>query len=134
MQSPVKAPDAYASMAPYVNAVVGGVKTVKIDGMYYGSPAKDYAYTGAIDAANITLTMTGEKSITIPVASLPEAIYTCNGVYYLDGDTTKPHHVTDNDFNAAVYRDVVSAFDFGYIGGNSGEDSSGWWGHPPSPP
>ena len=134
VQSPVKAPDAYPSISSYVNAIVAGVKTFKIGGMYYGAPAKDYDYTGAVDAANITLTMASEKSIAIPIASLPEAIYTCNGVYYLDGDTTKPHRVTDNDFNAAVYRDVVSAFNFGYIGGNSGENSSAWWGHPPFAP
>jgi hypothetical protein len=53
--SPVKASAAYGSMAPYVTKVVTAAQNIQINGMYYGSPAKDYAYTGKIDATNIAL-------------------------------------------------------------------------------
>ncbi len=133
--SPVKAPAAYPSMAPYVSSFVTSAASLQIDGEFYGSPAAVYQYTSKVDANNITLTMTGKSTITIPVSTLDSsdgsAIYTCNGAYYLNGDLNTPHHVSDNDLYAAVYRDVVAAFNFGYVGGKDGDSSSGWWGLPP---
>ena len=56
-------------------------------------------------------------------------IYTCNAPFTVDGIA---HTVADNDIYAAVYRDLVTAFNLGFIkkGANT---SSTWWGSPAFP-
>ncbi len=50
-------------------------------------------------------------------------IYTCNSPYTVDGST---HHVGDNDIYAAVYRDLVTGFNLGFVK-TGANDSTGWW-------
>ncbi len=126
--SPVKAPSAYTSLQAYVTAIQGSSSKVTIQGTYYGSPAKTYNYSSEVSGNYLKLTMANEKEIQIPFSSLASAIYTCDGEYYLDGDTSTPHHVSENDFYAAVYRDVVASMNLGYYDGSKGNDSTGWWG------
>lgn len=109
--SPVKAPTGYPNMNTYVSSTINDI--ININGHYFsGGGVQSYAYTGTIGTNTIALTMPNKKSISIPVPGLSyspgdpygNAIYTCNGVYYLDGNTNNPHFVSDNDFYSAVYR------------------------------
>lgn len=134
--SPVKAPTGYHSMKKYVNSTLNSALVIK--GNYFSANGVEpYYYTGSIGPSLISLTMANKKSLSILVPGLytngvnENAIYTCNGVYYLDGNMNQPHFVSENDFYAAVYRDVISGYNYGYIGGQWGNVSSGWWGHPP---
>lgn len=133
--SPVKAPSAYTDLQPYANKVVSDKISMTISGTFYGTPSKDYSYTSSIVTAGsetyIQLDMTNEKTISIPTSSLGAAIYTCDGAYYLNKDYTTVHKVSENDFYAAVYRDVVAAMNLGYVDGKDGNDSSSWWGNAP---
>ena len=128
MLSPAKSPAAYKSMSDYSYYMV--TKTITIKGTFFGKPAKDYNYTGTFSSVSLPLKMAGERMVNIHRDTLADVIYTCNGPYYVEGDS-KPHHVSDNDLYAAVYRDVISAFNFGYLGGNYGNCSDNWWGNPP---
>lgn len=136
--SPVKAPKGYPSLETYVDSTVG--TTFTIAGNYYSdSGLLPYNFTGKIKSNKITLDMSGRQEMTIKTNELvnkkgdvnSNAIYTCNGVYYLSGSGSTPHHVSDNDFYAAVYRDFISSFNFGYMGGTYGNNSSNWWGNVP---
>lgn len=128
--SPVKAPSGYQSLKKYVNQTIGN--TITIAGNYYSeSGLIPYNYTGKIGQSNVSLNMPGRQSITLKTSLLytqnggvnSNAIYTCNGEYYLSGSGTTPHHVSENDFYSAVYRDFIAGYNFGYIGGTYGNDS-----------
>ncbi len=139
--SPVKLPAAYPSMQPYVSSVAG--RSLTIDGTYVGPVAPSpstYDYTGTL-ANDGTITLTGtidpppnpaNQPLKINGSSLASAIYTDNGPYTVGG---KPAQVSDNDVYAAIYRDLVAGFDFGFVDGKYGSDSAGWYGttpyHPP---
>lgn len=136
--SPVKAPRGYQSLSKYVNSTVGS--TFNIVGNYYSDTGLlPYNYSGTIGKNNVTLTMAGRQTITLKTKELvykkgdvnSNAIYTCNGVYYLSNSGSTPHYVSDNDYYAAVYRDFISGFNFGYMGGTYGNNSSNWWGNQP---
>ncbi|MEI8125135.1 MAG: beta-1,3-glucanase family protein [Parachlamydiaceae bacterium] len=136
--SPVKAPTGYKSLQSYITSTLGS--SLEIKGNYFSSNGYiPYDYTGSISADAITLAMSGNQTLTIPTKELvniagdvnSNAIYTCNGVYYLSGSGTAPHYVSENDFYAAVYRDVISGYNFGYIGGKYGNNSLNWWGNLP---
>lgn len=127
--SPVKSPGAYSGFDAYLTTLIG--TTLSISGTFYGTTSQNYAYTGSIAADFITLG-DGGHTITVPTTSLMysktdlinyNGIYTCNGAYKVDGVT---HHVADNDIYSAVYRDLVAAFNLGFIqpGAN---DSKNWW-------
>lgn len=127
--SPVKNPGAYAGFDAYLNTLVRA--TLSITGTYYGTPSLNYDYTGMISADSITLG-DGTHTIVIPMTSLMynktdltryNGIYTCNGAYKVNGVT---RHVADNDIYSAVYRDLVTGFNLGFVqpGAN---DSSQWW-------
>jgi len=49
--------------------------------------------------------------------------------------SNNPQAVSYNDVYAAIYRDLVAGFDFGYVGGKYGSNSADWYGttpfHPP---
>lgn len=126
--SPVKAPTAYTSLQDYVTAIKGSSKKMNIKGTYFGSPAESYDYTSEVSGDYLKLTMKDKQDIQIPFDSLASAIYTCDGVYYLDGDTNNGHHVSENNFYSAVYRDVVASMNLGYFDGTQGTDSTSWWG------
>ena len=135
--SPVKAPTAYPDVKNQLLSAIDS--SFSIEGFFFSSTGVErYSFAGMIGEEEISLTMPAKKGISIPLSGLsysPEdvhgnAIYTCNGVYYLDGDA-QPHFVAENDFYAAVYRDVISAFNLGYIGGKWGNSSDQWWSNPP---
>ncbi len=83
--------------------------------------------------------MSGRQTMTLKTKELvnkkgdinSNAIYTCDGVYYLSNSGSTPHYVSDNDYYAAVYRDFISGYNFGYMGGTYGNNSSNWWGNLP---
>jgi hypothetical protein len=127
--SPVKSPGAYDGFDAYLTTL--NKATLTIAGTFYGTPSRSYNYTGSISADSITLSE-GGHTITIPMTSLMysktdsiqhNGIYTCNGAYTVDGST---RHVADNDIYSAVYRDVVTGFNLGFVkpGAN---DSTTWW-------
>jgi hypothetical protein len=129
------------SAIPYVNSVAGQALT--ISGTYVGRIAptpSTYNYSGTF-AQDGTITLSGtlvpppnpaNQPLKIDGVTLPDAIYSNNGPYTVGG---KPAQVADNDVYAAIYRDVVTGFDFGFVGGKYGSDSAGWYGttpyHPP---
>ena len=45
-----------------------------------------------------------------------------------------PKPVTTNDVYAAIYRDLITGFDFGYMGGKYGSNSGAWYGTTPYNP
>jgi hypothetical protein len=139
--SPSLAPSAYPDLRPYANSVVG--KPLTISGTYVGPVAPSdnaYDYSGTFRSdSTITLTGTMTKPANPPAAplriegsTLASAIYTNNGPYSVDN---RPRQVSDNDVYAAIYRDLIAGFGFGYVGGIYGNDSGEWYGttpyHPP---
>lgn len=129
--SPVKVPGGYESMQSYVDAVVKAAYSFTIKGTYFGNPSESYDYSGTVSSDHIKLSMTGKEDITILTSNLADDIYTCNGAYYLGKDMNTAHYVAENDFYAAVYRDVMAGFNFGYMNGSAGTDSEGWWNSAP---
>ncbi len=136
--SPVKAPRGYQSMRSYVNSTVGSAFTIA--GNYYSdSGLLPYNFSGKVNSSEVVLKMSGRQTIRLETEELynqkgdinSNAIYTCNGVYYLSGSGKTPHYVSDNDFYAAVYRDFISGYNFGYMGGTYGNNSGNWWGNKP---
>jgi hypothetical protein len=138
--SPSLSPSSYSSMQSYVTSVAG--KTVHINGTYVGlvGPSPNtYSYSGTFGKSHSSITLSGTQSanpnpeaLTIDGSTLASAIYTNNGAYTVGGN---PAHVADNDVYAAIYRDLVAGFDFGYVHGKYGNNSAGWYGttpyHPP---
>lgn len=128
--SPAKDSGGYTGFDDYLKIVDGA--TLTISGTYFGNPAVNYNYTGTIGDKDITLT-DGTHNIVIPMSTLQwdrtdeinhNGIYTCNGTYTVDGKTSK---VDDNDIYSAVYRDLITGFNLGFIqSGNN--NSSTWWG------
>jgi len=127
--SPVKSPGAYDGFDNYLNTLIGA--TLSIAGTYYGTPSQNYNYTGSILADSITLSE-GANTIKITNTSLMSnnadlinfnGIYTCNGAYAVNGIT---HDVSQNDLYAAVYRDLVTAFNLGFVK-TGANDSTTWW-------
>lgn len=134
--SPVKRPGAYPGFDAYLQKLPGS--DLAISGIYYTTPARTYAYTGSISADSITLKEGTQHTIEIPMASLmwdktdtqnANGIYTCNSSYTVDGN---PSEVGKNDIYAAVYRDLITAFNLGYVKQGK-NDSSEWWGHDATP-
>lgn len=135
--SPVKAPAAYGKFDGYLATL--GSATFTIAGTYFGSTSQSYSYTGSVGTNNITLTSADQShTMKVPLASLQynatnliddNGIYTCDAPYTVDGVT---HHVADNDLYAAVYRDLVTGFNLGFVtpGANV---SSTWWTSPAFP-
>lgn len=124
--SPIKS-NTYPSFQPYINSVKGQAMTIK--GHFFGQPQTDYNYTGTIDSAsgdvNLTSAADGTR-LRIPGNTLSDAIYTTNGIFYVNG---AEWNTARNDVNAAVYRDVMTGFNLGYFGAEN--DSSKWAGLKP---
>jgi|GEM_PF-6800079 len=138
--SPVKSPASYPSMQNYVNSLAG--KTITIDGTYVGFVAPSpntYNYTGTFGSdGSITLSGTmsaaavpNAQALTVDGSTLATAIYTCNGAYNVATASNNPQQVSNNDVYAAIYAAFIGGFNFGYIGGNYGSSSSGWYGTTP---
>ena len=128
----------YPSMQPYVISVKG--KTVTIAGTYDGinGPSPNtYNYTGTFSQDDGSITLSGTmtagspKTLKVDGSTLAAAIYTINGSYTVDNIL---HQVSDNDVYAAIYRDLVSGFGFGYVGGKYGPNSNAWYGTTPYNP
>ncbi len=128
--SPVKRPGAYPGFDAYLQTLHGS--QLSISGTYFSTPVQTYSYTGSIAADFITLEEGATHTIKLPMTSLmwdatdttnANGIYTCNSPYTIDGN---PSEVGDNDIYAAVYRDLMTAFNLGYVkpGANN---SDTWW-------
>ncbi|MGV8122634.1 MAG: beta-1,3-glucanase family protein [Candidatus Xenobiia bacterium LiM19] len=127
--SPIKAPGAYDSYDDLLNALSGS--GFSITGKYYGNPLQSYNYRGTFTGDSLTLSQ-DTNTIEITKDSLMSSqtdsikhngIYTCNGEYKVNGVV---NHVDKNDIYAAVYRDLVTGFNLGFV--NTGaNDSSTWW-------
>lgn len=127
--SPVKRPGAYSGFDAYLKTLSDA--TLTIAGTYFGSPVTQYHYTGNITDNAITLSE-GSDTLEIDMETLKwsktdaqthNGIYTCNSPYLVNGVTKA---VGDNDLYAAVYRDLMTGFNLGYVkpGAN---DSTTWW-------
>lgn len=137
--SPSLKPAAFPSLQNYVKSVYG--QSVTIAGTYVGKipPTPDtYKYAGTFGSKDGTITLTGTLSaipnpptLTIQGSTLASAAYTNNGPY-LVGKAQK--YVASNDVYAAIYRDLISGFDFGYLGGRYGSNSGSWYGTTPYRP
>lgn len=142
--SPALSPDSYPDMQSYVKSVEH--KKVTIKGTYVGPVAPSpntYNYSGTFGSDG-SITLTGrmgqpatpaQQPLTIDGSTLASAIYTDNGSYSVATATNNPQNVSNNDVYAAIYRDLIAGFDFGYVGGKYGDDSAMWYGttpyHPP---
>ena len=135
--SPQLSQSSYPTFAQDISSMAG--KSVTIRGAFYGNPYQTFSYTGTFaQDGSITLNGTiaapngGSPSPPSPVSvtgsSLPSAIYTVNGPYTVGG---QPAHVSDNNVYSVVYRDLISGFASGYVGGRYGNDSANWAGKPP---
>ena len=134
--SPQLSPQSYPSFTPDIKSMAG--KRVIIRGAFYGTPYQEFVYSGrfASDGSitlNGTLTTpngptTAGKTVAVNGSTLPYAIYTVNGTYTVDG---QPASVGDNNIYSVIYRDLLSGFAWGYMGGRYGNDSANWWGKPP---
>lgn len=143
LKSPVIAPTCYENLNAYVTAMDGTALQLNgnFDGVPFLSPPSVYRYAATWNKdQTVTLARSSASQpapepslpVTFAVNSISEAIYTCNGAYKVNGrDAT----VSDNDVYSAIYRDFISAFDFGFAGGRWGTDSSLWYTtlpyHPP---
>lgn len=131
--SPEKCPSPYSKFDDLLNSLTGS--TFTISGTFFGTPLATYNYTGSCSSDSITLSQSS-TTMVITKDSLKynqtdltnhNGIYTCNGSYTINGVT---HNVSDNDINAAVYRDLITGFNLGFVATGS-NNSSGWWSQTP---
>lgn len=133
--SPQLSQSSYPSFLPYVRSLAGQ-RTV-LAGPFYGSPFQTFRYAGRFErdgSIRLSGTIRTGRSVVrgLPVAvdgrSLGRAIYTADGPFTVGG---APRSVSDNDVYSAIYRDLVSGFAWGYLGGRYGNDSLRWSRRPP---
>jgi Fibronectin type III domain len=134
--SPSQKPSAYSSLEDYVDSVAG--KKVNVNGTYVGQvgPSPNtYSYSGTFGRDG-TITLSGTMSqvavpnsqpLTIEGTTLASAIFTNNGPYTVATASNNPQMVSNDDVYAAIYRDLVAGFDFGYVGGKYGNNSAKWY-------
>ncbi|MEI6622583.1 MAG: beta-1,3-glucanase family protein [Actinomycetes bacterium] len=126
----------YPTFDVYLKSLAGTTLRIKATrGVHYAQYTYDYSGTVAADGS-IVLTSTAaaapNQTVTIPAGSLtgntgaPDTtgIYGNNSPYYLGSDKTTAHHVGENDAYAAVYRDLVAGFDYGFWRKGGPNDSS----------
>ena len=134
--SPQLSPTSYPSLARYIGSVSRRHLTVR--GSFFGNPFQTFDYAGTFGGAGTT-TLSGTirpkggsttpgAALSVAGSTLPSAIYTVDGPYTWGGRT---HHVSDNDVYAAIYRDLIAGFAWGYWGGKYGDDSARWQSKPP---
>ena len=134
--SPQLSPTSYPSFRPYVGSLAGG--RVVVRGAFFGTPFQTFTYAGTFTSdGSITLTGTITPSgarpapgqaLSVAGGALAPAVYTADGPYRWGGAV---HHVSDNDVYAAVYRDLIAGFAWGYWDGRYGNDTQAWTGKPP---
>ncbi len=134
--SPQLSPSSYASMAPYVQSMVG--QEIQIVDTFESEPKVGIHYHGKFEAdGSITLSGTFEtppgaapvegEPVRISGVSLPTAIYTGNTPFEVGG---KKAEVGENNKYSVIYRDLVAGFALGYWGGRYGNSSADWLGKP----
>jgi hypothetical protein len=134
--SPQLSPTSYPSFEPYIRSLSG--QRVIVRGSFFGTPFQTFVYSGRFEP-NGSIVLSGTvtpqggrpapgQAVSVNGSSLPSAIYTVDGPYSWGGAT---HMVSDNDVYAAIYRDLISGFAWGYWGGRYGNDSGKWLGKPP---
>ncbi|NQU36864.1 MAG: hypothetical protein HQ526_04615 [Actinobacteria bacterium] len=125
----------YPKFDAYLSSLNGQTLTVKrtkgVDYSPYG-----YSYSGVVKAdGSIVFAPTDkgskEPSLTIPVGTLTsnDGVPAHTGIYgnnspYLVGASKTNHYVSENDKYAAIYRDVVAAFAYGFWSKGGANDSS----------
>jgi hypothetical protein len=135
--SPQLSRESYPSFDQDIASMAG--KRVTIRGAFYGAPYQTFVYSGSFATdGSIRLRGTiaapngGSPSPALAVAvagsTLPQAVYTVDGPYRVGG---QPAHVSDNNVYSVIYRDLISGFAAGYMGGKYGNDSANWAGKPP---
>lgn len=138
-------PSGYPTLDGYLKSLTGETLKVKrtkgVDFSPYG-----YSYSGVVQpngsiALKPTDPSSGNQTLTIPAGSLTSnngvpantGIYGNNSPYFL-GTSKTPHYVGENDMYAAVYRDVVAAFSYGFWRKGGANDSSAFsTQNPPGP-
>jgi hypothetical protein len=134
--SPQLSQSSYPSFSRDIKSMAG--KRVTLRGAFYGTPFQEFVYSGRF-ANDGSITLNGSlttpagpttpgKTVAVSGSSLPSAIYTVNGPFTVDG---QPATVSDNNVYSAIYRDLLSGFAWGYMGGRYGNDSGNWSGKPP---
>ena len=135
--SPQLSPQSYPSFAANVKSLAG--KKVTLRGAFFGAPYQEFVYSGSF-AADGSITLNGTitaphggspsppDEVSVAGSSLPSAIYTVDGRFTVGG---RPARVSDNNVYSVIYRDLLSAFAWGYMGGKYGNDSGGWFGKAP---
>ncbi len=129
--SPQLSQRSYPSMSRYVRSVAG--QKVTISGKFFGSPPASFNYSGEF-AADGSITLDGlingvaGKQVHVNGTTIPSAIYTVDGPYLVDGVV---NHVSANDVYAVIYRDLLSGFAWGYMGGRYGNNSAKWFKRAP---
>jgi|GEM_PF-2631594 len=150
-------------MADYVNDVLSKSSHVRIAGNYAGSalnsrPACDYDYTGSFSSSGqITLTpnpCSCAQNYNCPTCPHPpgqnltislSASQWVNAIFAGSCSWTVGNQngdFNDNDYYAAIVRDLLAAFNYGYVNGiynrpqysPSQNDSTVWYGLPYCPP
>src|SRR6266511_719317 len=135
--SPQLSLDSYPSFRPDIEAMAG--QTVTLRGAFFGTPYQEFVYSGTFAGdgsielgGTITAPNGGSPALAQVVAvdgsSLPSAIYTIDGPFTVGGGQD---HVSDNNVYSVIYRDLLSGFAAGYMGGKYGNDSADWVGKPP---
>ncbi len=134
--SPQLSPGSYPSFYRDIRSMAG--RRVTLRGAFYGTPYQEFTYSGRF-ASDGSIKLKGTlatpggpttsgKTVAVSGRSLPRAVYTVNGPFKVGG---KPARVSDNDVYSVLYRDLLSGFAWGYMGGRYGNDSANWWGKPP---
>ena len=134
--SPQLSPTSYPSFRPYVGSLAG--RRVVVRGAFFGTPFQTFTYAGTFTAGG-SITLTGTitpsggraapgQALSVAGGALAPAVYTADGPYVWGGAV---HHVSDNDVYAAIYRDLIAGFAWGYWGGRYGNDTRAWAGKPP---
>jgi hypothetical protein len=135
--SPQLSLDSYPSFGPDIAAMAG--KKVTLRGAFYGTPYQTFVYSGTF-ASDGSIALNGTiaapngglpsppRTVAVAGSSLPRAIYTIDGPFTVGG---QPAHVSDNNVYSVIYRDLLSGFAAGYMGGTYGNDSANWVGKPP---
>ncbi|MEI8080858.1 MAG: beta-1,3-glucanase family protein [Actinomycetes bacterium] len=126
----------YPTFDAYLKSLAGATLRIKATkGVHYAWYTYDYSGTVAADGSIVLRTSQAavpNQAITIPAGSLtgntgaPDTtgIYGNNSPYYLGSDKATAHHVGENDAYAAVYRDLVAGFDYGFWRKGGPNDSS----------
>ena len=134
--SPQLTPTSYPSLKQYRRALQG--KRLIVSGAFFGNPFQTFDYVGRFGGIGTTalsgtiIPRGGSRApgatLSVAGSTLPSAIYTVDGPYTWGGAS---HRVSDNDVYAAIYRDLIAGFAWGYWGGKYGNDSSRWHDKPP---